>query len=189
MHGDEELLTFQRFMLAFDTPAYLRRARQVEGEWRHLVAVCERERQRLLELPRLRLTQLFAAADAVRHPEQLPFEAGLRQTLLELYRGWNCTLRTNVAVARRPADLQLYVRRLAEAFARFNQQFAAYLAAVDLGPVNRLRDGYNRFYLIEKECAVRSVQTARQGYEPLPPATLDDLRRLFPPLPEIPVED
>jgi hypothetical protein len=52
-----------------------------------------------------------------------------------------------------------------------------------LGPLNELRDGYNRYYLLEKECAIRSVALARRGFTPLPPLTLDDLAVLLPPLP------
>jgi hypothetical protein len=66
---------------------------------------------------------------------------------------------------------------------RFNGEWELFLRGLDLTPINRLREGYNRYYVIEKECAVRSVRTAREGFEPLPPVTTDDLRRMFPPLP------
>jgi hypothetical protein len=54
---------------------------------------------------------------------------------------------------------------------------------VDLSQVNALRDGYNRYYVLEKECASRSPRTARHGFRPLPPLTADDLAALLPPLP------
>ena len=56
------------------------------------------------------------------------------------------------------------------------------LLTVDLARVNQLRDGYNRYYVLEKECAVRSPKVARQGFRPLPPLTTADLAAELPPL-------
>ena len=39
---------------------------------------------------------------------------------------------------------------------------ADFLRDVNLSRVNALRDGYNRYYVLEKECAVHSPQLARQ---------------------------
>jgi hypothetical protein len=58
-----------------------------------------------------------------------------------------------------------------------------FLANVDLTAVNELREGYNRYYVLEKECAVRSARIARQGFTPLPPLTHDELMSQFPLLP------
>jgi hypothetical protein len=49
-----------------------------------------------------------------------------------------------------------------------------------LNQVNDLRDGYNRYYVLEKECAVRSFRLARQGFCPLEPLTVEDITALFP---------
>jgi hypothetical protein len=49
--------------------------------------------------------------------------------------------------------------------------------------VNGLREGYNRYYLLEKECALRSPRLARQGFVRLPAVTVDDLAAQLPPLP------
>ena len=54
------------------------------------------------------------------------------------------------------------------------------MEGVDLEPVNRLRDGYNRYYVLEKECALRSTRTAQDQFVPLPPATTADLFDRFP---------
>lgn len=182
MNADEELLTFQRFLLAFDTPAYLRRARQVEAEWRHLLTCCDRERERLLELPKLRLGQLFAAVGGPAEAGRLPVSEGERMRLVKLLEEWQPRLRAAVLPARTAAQVEEHLARLIIALERFNGEWERFLCSLDLGPINRLREGYNRYYVIEKECAVRSVRTAREGFEPLPPVTTDDLRRLFPPL-------
>ena len=52
----------------------------------------------------------------------------------------------------------------------------------DFTALNELREGYNRFYVLEKECVVRSLALARVGFVPLPPMTLAELTRLLPPL-------
>jgi hypothetical protein len=57
------------------------------------------------------------------------------------------------------------------------------LVGIEMVPLNALREAYNRHYLLEKECAVRSVRLARQGFQPLEPLTAGDLNALFPPLP------
>ena len=49
--------------------------------------------------------------------------------------------------------------------------------------LGELRDGYNRFYVLEKECAVHSPVIARQGFRPLEPLTAADLVAALPPLP------
>lgn len=179
MQVDEELLTFQRFMLAFDTPAYLRRARQVEAEWEHLLALCARERERQLSLPRLRLAQLIVGTRAVDHAERLPVHEADRCRLIELYHHWQPKLRTRIPISEGPAAVRL-AERLIESFAAFNRRWEKWLREVDLGPVNRHRDGYNRYYVLEKECAIRSERSAREGFEPLPMVTVDDLFSRFP---------
>ena len=183
MHDDEELLTFQRFMLAFDTPAYLRRARQVEAEWTHLLAHCERERERRLAMPKLRLAQLIHATNAVHHPDRLPLPAQDCDALLDLFHEWQPQVRSRVPAARTPVAIAALLNNVRGAFARFNRAWERFLNEVDLKPLNRAREGYNRYYVLEKECAVRSVKTAQDGFEPLPMATTEDLRRLFPQLP------
>jgi len=59
--------------------------------------------------------------------------------------------------------------------------------SMGLDGVNELRDGYNRYYVFEKECATRSPLVARHGFRPLPPVSHADLLERFPPLPEIAV--
>jgi hypothetical protein len=75
------------------------------------------------------------------------------------------------------------VRELAESLERFNRRWLEFLRGVDVGPVNELRDGYNRYYLLEKECALRSPRLARQGFTRLEPLTVAELTALLPPLP------
>ena len=71
---------------------------------------------------------------------------------------------------------------LREAIERFNQRWLAFVSKLDLEKLNALRDGYNRFYLMEKECALGSARIARQGYRKLDPLSPEDLLKMFPPL-------
>ena len=54
---------------------------------------------------------------------------------------------------------------------------------VKLDAVNDLRDGYNRYYLIEKECAIRSPTLARRGFVRLEPLKHENLFEALPLLP------
>ena len=68
-------------------------------------------------------------------------------------------------------------------FTFFNRRWRQFLDAVDLRPINELRDGYNRYYVLEKEFAVRSARVARHGFVPLAPLTAAALFELLPLLP------
>src|SRR5207244_3829950 len=91
-------------------------------------------------------------------------------------------LRVPVEPATAPRTLRRALRELAESIERFNQRWLKHLPTVDLTQVNQLRDGYNRYYLLEKECSVRSALVARQGFQRLEPLTVDDLIAQVPPL-------
>src|SRR5205823_2559018 len=65
-------------------------------------------------------------------------------------------LRAPVAPTRSARAVRRALRELVASLERFNRRWAEYLPTVDLRPVNELREGYNRYYLLEKECALRS---------------------------------
>jgi hypothetical protein len=100
--------------------------------------------------------------------------------------------RRALAVAAAYEDLLARCRRRREellrefdgAPGRFNAVWAEFLGGLDLRPINALRDGYNRYYLLEKECVVRSVRVAGMGFQPMAMLTVADLAALFPPLPD-----
>lgn len=75
------------------------------------------------------------------------------------------------------------MRELHESLEHFNQHWRAFLTGVDVTAVNDLRDKYNRYYVLEKECAVRSARVARQGFVRMEPLTIEDLAAQFPLLP------
>ncbi|MFQ3591815.1 MAG: hypothetical protein SNJ82_01335, partial [Gemmataceae bacterium] len=56
---------------------------------------------------------------------------------------------------------------------------------IDLSPVNQLREGYNRWYVLEKSCALRNEAVARLGFTPLQPLTHEEVAAQFPALPRV----
>ncbi len=180
--GDEERKLVKQ-MLAYDgTPAYARRAQVMEEAFRQVVEQCRRQREEMVAMVRLRLGTLRALAgewDNLR-----PFLAdddleALRQMHTELAP----QLRVAVTATSSARALRRALRELNESLESFNRRWRAYLDKLDLAHVNELRDGYNRYYVLEKECALRSPFLARQGFVRMPPATVADIAALLPPLP------
>src|SRR5262249_27096320 len=92
-------------------------------------------------------------------------------------------LRIPVAPTTSVRTLRRALLELIESLQRFNQRWQSYLEEVDCSRVNELREGYNRYYVLEKECVVRSPRLARQGVRPLEPLTPTEVAELVPPLP------
>jgi hypothetical protein len=168
---------------SFGPPAYVRRARRVQDAFDALLGQCRREREARLEMVRTRLGLLHALSggwDAVR-----PFLADDEQAaaLQRLHTELAPKLRDVVQPTSSPWALRRALRELGESIERFNRLWREFLGRADVRGVNELRDGYNRYYLLEKECALRSPRLARLGYQPLEPLTTAELESLMPPLP------
>lgn len=180
---DETSEAFKQFLSRFDAPAYIRRARGVQAALEQLHEHCRRQRAEWSEMVRLRIGMIHALAgnwDNLRpllaDEEQLDI---LRYQLAALA----ATLRAPVEPTTSARVLRRALRELRDSLERFNQRWQTFLANVDLSTVNELREGYNRYYVLEKECAVRSARIARQGFTPLPPLTLAEIESQFPLLP------
>jgi hypothetical protein len=181
--GSEEGRELQEMMAQFDAPAYVRRARQVEGAYEHLIDRCRRQREEWLALPRTRLGQLAALAGEWGNLRSLMAGDDQVELLRGLHDEFRPTLRSRVAVTRSPATLRRAVGVLRSSLQRFNQRWQKYLDELDLEPINRLRDGYNRYYVLEKECATRSPRLAKEGFKRLPLLMISDVAELLPVLP------
>ena len=57
------------------------------------------------------------------------------------------------------------------------------MATLNLDRVNEVRERYNRYYLLEKECALGSSRVARSGFQRLDSLLPDDFLRIMPLLP------
>lgn len=174
---------YREMMTAFDAPAFIRRAKKVEDAWELICERCRRQRQTLLEMPRLRLAQLAAlAGDWSEFPPGLCPPADV-DALADLHQEWRPRLRRFLPPAESVRPLQTALEELAESFARFNRRWRKYVDEIDLAPLNQLRADYNRYYVLEKECALRSSRRATDGFRRLPPATPAEVLREFPLLP------
>ncbi len=172
-----------QFLAQYDAPAYVRRARAVQDAFDALLGRCRLRRDELLKMVRIELGTLHALADGWHNLLPSLVDADQIEVLERLHAELRPRLRVPVSRTSSASRLRRSLRTLAEAIGRFNRRWAEFVSGLDLGKINELRDGYNRYYLLEKECAVRSPRLARQGFHPLKPLTTDDVLALLPPLP------
>jgi hypothetical protein len=180
--GEEDQI-FNRVLGHYDAPAYIRRARAVQDGLDQLLTHCRQRREDWLPMVRMRLGILAALAGQWRELETYLADKKQVEVLQNLALLLTPKLRIAISVTHSPRRLEEALRALANSIERFNARWMTYLSGLDLGPINELRQAYNRYYLLEKECAVRSVRLARQGFQRLDPLTTEDLFRLLPPLP------
>lgn len=97
-----------------------------------------------------------------------------------LYSSWKPRLRVALAQTRSPDKLRFALQQLTLSCSRFNRRWQRFVDEIELTKLNERRAAYNRYYVLEKECALRSAALARQGFQPLSLVTTDDLFREFP---------
>jgi hypothetical protein len=178
---DDRLL--KQLMGYFDVPAYVRRARRVDEALEELLVFCRAKRSEWLAIVRIRLGILLALAgdwSALR-----PFVVDDRQSeiLAEMHGEFRPLLRAQVKTTNSPRLLRRALGELCLSLEKFNRRWQEFLGEIDLSAVNDARDGYNRYYVLEKECAVRSEAAARHGFRRLEPMTVEHLAAMLPELP------
>jgi len=164
-------------------PAYVRRGARVEAAYEQLLNQCRRQRDEWLAMPRLHLGVLHALAGDWPWLRPLLADDGQLAVLVELEMTLQPRSRDQAETRSSTRKLRLALLDLVESLERFNRRWQLFLPTLDLTPINQLRDGYNRYYVLEKECAVRSPRIARQGFRPLPPLAVTDLAAALPTLP------
>ncbi len=176
---------FNEVLAHYDGPAYMRRARRVQGSYEQLLDQCRRQREEWLPMVRLHLGRLRALAGSWDALTPHLADEGQRRRLEELWAALEPRLRAPVDVTTSARVLRTALRELAESIERFNGRWLAFVSGLDLSALNAERADYNRYYLLEKECAVRSPYIARAGYQPLEPLSADDVLAVLPPLPPL----
>jgi hypothetical protein len=174
--------TVNQVLAQYDAPAYVRRARRVQGLFEQLLARCCKQRDEWLDMVRLRLGLVSALAGDWASLKPLLPDDGQLESLRQLHAELAPQLRAPVQPTTSVRALRRALMELHESIERFNSRWTEFLSQVDLAPVNAARDGYNRYYLLEKECALRSPSVARQGFRRLEPLTCADVAALLPPL-------
>ncbi|MBI1917653.1 MAG: hypothetical protein HYS12_23405 [Planctomycetes bacterium] len=180
---DDNKDAFRLFQAMYDAPAYARRARTTEAAYDHLLARCRRQRDEWLLMVRLRLGTAKALAGEWTALLPCLAEEGQLAQLEQMHAELAPKLRTPVAPTDSRRRLRAALIELRESIGLFNRRWQSHLPTVDLGHVNELREGHNRYYLLEKECALRSPRLARQGFLRLEPLTTADLVAALPLLP------
>jgi hypothetical protein len=179
---DPELRIRMRVAAQYDAPAYVRRARRVEDAYEELLDRCRGRRVELLEGVRLHLGALRAGTgswDAVR-----PLLADAEQvTVLDHLYAEAGDPAYPMTGPTDPRRLRRALRALAQSVERFNRRWLAFVGELDLTEINALRDGYNRYYLLEKECALGSSRLHARTFQRLEPVTTRELLARLPPLP------
>jgi hypothetical protein len=167
----------------YDVPAYVRRARRVQEAFDDLLARCRRQRDEWLAMVRIRLGTLHALAQDWSALQ--PWLADEQQVplLQELNASLKPQLRAPVDPTTSAWRLRRALHELRESLQRFNRRWQEYLAELDLSAVNAEREGFNRYFVLEKECAMRSAVLARQGFCRLAPVTTEQIAALLPILP------
>jgi len=155
---------------AFDVPAYVRRALQLEEAQRDLERRLDRlwfDRLRPIACDVKNLIACFASAGE------------LDEWLGESRRApWAMV---SAAAASHPDYEKLFVdrslfapsrhrryRMLCERIRSFNEGWPSAVATIDLGPVNRQVEAFNRWYPLERECAMRHAWHALDDFRPRP---------------------
>jgi hypothetical protein len=105
------------------------------------------------------------------------------RVLRDLHTALAPRLRTAVQATTSRRVLRRALSEFCESLEHFNRRWEEFLTSVDLTPVNEVRDGYNRYYLLEKECAMRSSALAQRGFHRLEPLTTEHVTAALPPLP------
>jgi hypothetical protein len=180
---DEYDRFFDQVLSQYDVPAFVRRGRRVQEAYQDLLHRCRNQRAIWLAMPSLRLGQLAALATSFEELIPLLSDADQVRVLRLLEEELQPRLRVPVAPATSLRQLRTALHELCDSIDRFNCRWRDYLARLDLTSVNAVRAAYNRYYLLEKECSMRSPVLARIGFRQLAPLTLVEMQAELPPLP------
>jgi hypothetical protein len=180
---DEERRIFQQLLGRYDAPAFVRRVRNLEGALAAILDRCRQQRTEWATMARLRLGQLRDLAGEWRALRPWLLNDAQLDVLAELEATLTPQLRVPLARTSSQRALRHALHELIDSLERLNRRWEKHLAGVDLSAINAQREDYNRYFVLEKECAVRSARVAREGFRPLRPLTPEELRKLLPPLP------
>ena len=162
----------------FDVPAFARRGQDLEYSLIRIRSRSRRARAGMLDMVRLRLRQWASAANSP-GTDSLIFASSIAEL-------WPLTEADPPKWAVRSASrwrLRAIARDLIASVERFNRRWLEHLDGLNLDPINRQVDDYNRYYLLEKECSLGSARLAARNFVPKTHVSLDDLRGELPPLP------
>ncbi|MEW4570125.1 hypothetical protein AB1L88_19850 [Tautonia sp. JC769] len=179
-HGEVEL-TIEQLCNLDGAPAFVRRGQDVEDALDRLHGHCRRIRAEMLGMVHLRLRQWAAVATgpddwADRFDAPVAPLWGLTQPPAEA--DW--ADRPGAPRRRRAA-----ARDLVASVDRFNRRWARHVEGLNLDPINALIEGYNRYYLIEKELMMGSSRLASRLFRVHPVLRVEHVFDRHPLLPAL----
>lgn len=164
--------------LALEIPAFVRRGQYVESMLQGLDDRCRRNRLRMLDMVHMRLRQWAKLAIS---PED--WRDVFRSSIADLWPLTDAEPPAWAAIRSSPRRRKAAARDLIASVERFNGRWVEFVDRLDLSLTNEAVEDYNRFYLIEKECALGSTRLAAMNFRPVARATAEKLLADFPPLP------
>jgi hypothetical protein len=177
---DDDPRAFQQMIAATDGPAYVRRARRVHDAFEQLLHQCRQQRDEWLMFVRLSLGTLYALAGSWEAVRPCLQDDESLELLRRLHDELQPHLRVPIAPTTSVRALKATLAELIDGLKRFNRRWREHIHKLDVQPINELRDGYNRYYVLEKECALRNAAAARFGFQRLPPLTIADILQRLP---------
>ena len=180
---DDRRRVFQQILSLNGGPAFARRGRDVQLAFDAVVETCLKQREEWLKFVRLSLGTLFALAGSAAALEAFLGDPEQFQTLEKLMRDLQPHLRVPPAATSSARHLRQALAEVRDAIERFNERWRDFIARLSLEHVNEVRELYNRYYLLEKECALGSSRVARSGFQKLHPLQADEFLKIIPLLP------
>jgi hypothetical protein len=165
----------------YDTPAYVRRGIQLAEARQRVFRRCETARAELLQgvLIHLKLLRQY-----VSDITELRDYAASEQDF-QILRNLMSLLPANATVHALPFaaakwGIGAQMRSLFQCVDRFNRRWTRFLADIDLSDIDAQVAAYNRYYLLEKECALGSPRLASRGFQPARTITRSELAQRYP---------
>jgi hypothetical protein len=165
----------RRMLGVFDLPAFARRGQELEQRIERLRFRCRHQRATLLAPVQMRLRQW---AEVATGPGD--WADAFTQSPLPLWDSCEAQAALWARAAAKPGRRRSVARDLVASVSRFNRRWGRFLDTLDLRPLNLLIEGYNTYYLIEKECSMGSARLAARHFQPYAPWSTDDLWRHYP---------
>ncbi|WP_165071866.1 hypothetical protein [Paludisphaera rhizosphaerae] len=165
-------------LLALEIPAFVRRGQELEAILQGVDDRCRSNRRKLLDMVHMRLRQWAKLATG---PDD--WRDAFRASIADL---WALTNADAPAWAPFPGTTRrrrAAARDLIASVERFNGRWVEFVDRMDLRLTNEIIEDYNRFYLVEKECAVGSSRLAAMHFKIVPKVTVAKIMVDFPPLP------
>ena len=172
----------------FDAPAFIRRAKSVEMDTETLFYKCKKHRESWLHQPQRLFHSIKSRVGGTppdwqklqkwcKNPEQIAYLRTLDPFL-------EPALRFPPKPTRWFWGISPEIETLRTQIKAFNKAWLVWVRELDLSEINNARNGYNKWYLLEKECSILSRAVANQGFEPLPLLDTHDILAWFPLIPE-----